>query len=67
MTLWWLVNGLDLGVQSELCSTSAYCKLNLRMFLNQQYALVLNINVNFIVGMFYTKWKTPFRKFALLP
>lgn len=61
MTLWWLVNRLDLGVQSELCSTSAYCKLNLWMFLNQQCALVLNIDVNFVVSVFYTKQKTSFR------
>lgn len=55
MTLWRLVNRLDLGVQSELCSTSARCDLNLWMFLNQQYALVLNSDVHFVVSMFYTK------------
>lgn len=54
MTLWRLVNRLDLGVQSELYSTSAHCDLNLWMFLNQQYALVLHIDVTFVVSMFST-------------
>lgn len=43
---------LDLGVQSELHSRNADCDLNLWMFLNQQYALVLNIDVTFVVSMF---------------
>lgn len=55
MTLWWPANRLDLGVQSELCSTNAHCKLNFWMFRNQEYALVLNIDVNFVVSTFYTK------------
>lgn len=54
MALWRLVNRLDLGVQSELCSRSAHCNLNLWMFLNQQYALVLNVDVTFAVSVLNT-------------